>query len=278
MGYANRPDLTERSIQVLLQNARQVNLLLINNGCNEPVRILGELNDGQMTYPSLKRFVALHLEENVGCLPMLRDALNVVDDDDLLVFMHNDVLIWGEHWDDVFRKAFEDVEGLGLAGLFGAPGVALDGGRMFARSRMEGREWGTEGELHGAIMEVNEVSPAAVLDSLCMVFDVKVLKEVGIPDEWPPHHWFDRLFCLRFVDHGYKVAVVGIPFDHYGGGSSGNTMDTFAIKWCKERFGTEFDAVTANNHLYSIGAHLFMEYGDRLALITDGWKYIWRAP
>jgi GT2 family glycosyltransferase len=227
----------------------------------------------------INRAVFLQNEENIGCLPMLRQALPYIEDDDIVVFMHNDVLIWDKDWDEFVRDAFEQIGSLGLAGLFGAPGMALDGGRMFARSQMAGKEWGTEGHLHGAIMGYHEISPAVVLDSLCMIFRGNALREVGIPDEWPPHHWFDRMFCLRFIDAGWSVAVLGIPFDHYGGGSGGPTMDNFAKKWVKENMGIETDDVEkANNKLYIQGLSQFhRDYGARLPIVVDGeFDYVWK--
>jgi len=280
MGYASRPDLTERSIQVLLENSDSINLILINNGSKDgPVAIKGpRMTDGSLNYSMLRRAVFINNPVNTGCLPMLRQTIPYMEDDeDILVFIHNDVLIWEPHWDTIVRNAFNEIPDLGLAGLFGAPGVGPDGGRMFARSRMEGREWGTPGEPHGAIAELNEVSPASVLDSLCMMFKVGALRDVEIPLEWPPHHWFDRLFCLRFIDKGYKVAVIGIPFDHYGGGSSGPIMDSFAQKYAFDKTGTMYDPIKANDILYTEGAVIFNhEYAHRLPLVTDGWNYIWR--
>lgn len=274
IGWANRPDLTERTIQQLNRVTEEYSLILINNGSNEPVTIKSD--DG--VYNNMKRLVVLHNEENVGCLPMLKQSLPYIEDDDIVVFMHNDVLIWDDGWDLFVRKIFSDMPDLGLAGFFGAPGVALDGGRMFAKSHMVGREWGTEGQLHGTIMPHFDVQPATVLDSLCLIFRASALKKVGIPEHWPPHHWFDRLFCLRFIEHGWKVAILGVAFDHYGGGSSGQTMDTFSQKWVKETSGEDLDVEAANMRLYLAGLEIFQnEYGDKLSLIADGWDYIWRT-
>jgi GT2 family glycosyltransferase len=276
LGYANRPDLTERTIEQLMSVTREFNLIVIDNGCHEPISIKwAEIKEPPK---NLKRFIAIHNDKNVGCLPMLVQSLKYIGDDDIVVFMHNDVLIWDEDWDDYVRSVFAGMPTLGLAGFFGAPGVALDGGRMFAKSHMVGKEWGTEGYLHGTIMPHFDVAPATVIDSLAMIFRASALKKVGIPEEWPPHHWFDRLFCLRFIEQGWRVAVLGVAFDHYGGGSSGKTMDSFAQEWVKETMGEDLDIIEANNRLYMKGLQIYQrDYGDRLSLIADGWDYIWRT-
>lgn len=274
MGYANRADLTERAITQLLRVSREFNLLLINNGANEPVSVKSDTG----TYSNLKRMVVLHNEKNMGYLPMLKQSLEYVGENDLLVFMHNDVLIWDENWDRYVRNVFDENPKLALAGLFGAPGVASDGGRMFATSHMVGKEWGTEGELHGTIMPHLSVKPASVLDSLCMIFRKKALDEVGIPDDWPPHHWSDRLFCTRFIEHGWKVAVLGLAFDHYGGGSGGTTIDTFSQEWVLQNFGEALGPEEANMRLYMEGLRIWnRDYADKLSLIADDWDYIWRT-
>lgn len=275
MGYANRPDLTERSITQLLDTGKDFKLLLINNGSDEPVNIKPTVMSAG--YSNLKRLVVLHNSENQGYLPMLRQSLEYVEEDDLLVFLHNDVLLWDENWDGYMRAVFNEYPELGLAGLFGAPGVAADGGRMFATSHMVGKEWGTEGQLHGSIMPHKSVKPACVLDSLCMIFRKKALDEVGIPGDWPPHHWSDRLFCTRFIEHNWKVAVLGLAFDHYGGGSGGETIDTFSQKWVYEHLGEWLGPVEANMRLYMYGLEIWnRDYADKLSLIADDWEYIWR--
>lgn len=276
MGYSNHVDFTKRSIEQLVEVSDNINLLVINNGCKEEPLTMPVPKEG-VKYP-IFRMIFLYNEENTGCLPMLKQALPYMEDDDLLVFMHNDVLIWKDRWDEWVRGVFDSIPSLGLAGLFGAPGVAADGGRMFAKSTMLGKEWGTEGHLHGAYLEENAVAPASVIDSLCMIFRVSALKEVGVPSNWPPHHWFDRLFGAKFIENNWKVAVLGIPFDHYGGGSAGDVMDNFAIKWAKEALGEDLGPVEANAALYNAGLQIWnYDYAHRMSLITDGWDYIWRT-
>lgn len=265
--YVDRYDLTNRMLEVLSENSDDIHVILIDNGSVNPVESL--------VVPKFSGIKFLRNKENTGCLNTIKQGLDFVGDDDLLIFMHNDVLVWEPHWDSRVRAEFDNDEKLGLAGFFGAPGVAPDGGRIFAHSNMIGKEWGTVGRLHGALL--TGICSAAVLDSLCMMFRVKALHELGIPEFWPPHHWFDRLFCLQFIDNGWHVATIGIAFDH-AGGSTGTAYNEFTTIWVKERFNRDMEFEEANNLLYMTGYDIFVgTYGHRLSLVSDGdYHYQWR--
>lgn len=264
----NRFDLLNRQLENLAEYTHTIDLILVDNGSDDPSLL--DIPDS----PVFNSVTKIYFDENEGCLPPLRVGEQECNPNDILVFMHNDVLLWEHNWDDRVRAEFSNRATLGLAGLFGAPGVAADGGRMFARSNMIGKEWGTEGILHGHIF--GGTAPAAVLDSMCMMFRVSSLRAVGIPDDWPPHHWFDRLFCARFIEKGWDVAIIGIAFDHYGGGSSGKVMDDFAVKWAKRK-GHDMNLEEANAFLYAEGLRIWdRDYAHRMTLISDSdWNYSW---
>lgn len=256
-------DLLHECIAALKYRSRVSKIIVVDNGSNPPI---------------LENVWVWRNEENQGCLPALRKVLPHIETE-LVAFMHNDVLIHETAWDIVVWDAFRDRPNLGLAGFFGAKGVAPNGGRVGSKSRMIGKRWGTAWNLHGGFLEKDEVMPSTVLDSLCMIFRTEYLQKLGIPEEWPPHHWFDRLFGVQFIKAGYDVATIGIDFDHRGGSSSGLIYDEFVMKWAKENnIETDGKMQVADIEMYNRGLKLFMdEYNKRAPLLVDNnWNYSWR--
>jgi hypothetical protein len=266
--FVNKSEFTIRAVKEACRNATgEVKALVIDNGSTEK-----ELTEvvRSLTIASIP-FNTVILKKNEGVLSALENSLIFVGTE-LLMFMHNDVLVLEKGWDTRVAKAFEDDPKLALAGFFGAPLVGVDGGRGYASSNMQGREWGTPWSVHGAHNE--RVIPASVLDSLCLIFRTSILDELGIPKDWPPHHWFDRLFCLYFIEHGYRVANIGIEFDHAGGTTStGEIYDSFVEDWSASH-GME-PGENADLFMYNYGKSLFEQYSEKLPLmVTSDWEYI----
>lgn len=258
---SNHADITDRCLKALLEESKASRFLIIDNGSEVPY---------QTWLPTIRN------EDNKGCLAGLRQGLEECSTE-FLTFMHNDVLVHENAWDLVVAKAFDDHPNLGLLGFFGAPGVAPNGGRVGSKSRMLGTEWGTLWNLHGGLLERDELMPSSVLDSLCMIFRVDYLRQIGIPDDWPPHHWFDRLFCVKMIKAGYDVATIGIEFDHRGGSSTGQVYDDFVIKWGEDNNIQEGE--NADIIMYNKGLQLFLnEYSHESPLLVgNDWDYTWRT-
>jgi hypothetical protein len=250
--FINNIDITKRCIEVLEENSHDVNIIPFDNGSTEPYD-----------------FDAIRSEENIGCYPSLLRTLDSLPDG-LFLFMHNDVLIHEKNWDLRVRKEFETNEKLALAGFFGAPGVGQDGGRMNAHSNMAGKEWGSSWSVHGGLM--TETTPAAVIDSLAMIFNTNLVRDL-IPRNLPPHHWFDRIIPLTLIDAGFHVATIGIEFDHGGGmTSTKQEYHDFVNKWGKE------NGLKGNYDLemYELGLRIFRQWNSRLPLTVDpDYTYRW---
>ncbi len=136
---------------------------------------------------------------------------------DIILFMHNDVLIHDHGWDIRVQSAFNDDPLLGVAGFFGGRGMNPDGGRVHPESNMLGTVWGSPWNHHGT--HQTGIVPAAVLDGLAMFFRKRMLDEAGFP-ELPPHHWYDRILPLYYIDKGWRCATIGVGFDHGSGFTS----------------------------------------------------------
>lgn len=175
-------------------------------------------------------------EENLGGIESIKQALDFAQNDIVLV-MHNDVLIHEEKWDRRIIEAFEKDPHLAIAGFFGAKGIFYDGGRLLSESNMLGKEVGTNWSIHGN--NQTGISPATVLDGLALVFKRSVWMNIEIP-QLALHHFYDKILPLLAISKGYHCATIGIAFDHglpEGVHSVANASDIYhdsARVWAKE--------------------------------------------
>lgn len=288
--YCDQPDFTARCLQKIDQNTTgPLELVLIDN------------QSKQKSYPQLVaenpkiKMRIVRNEKNNGVLATYKQGLEETSGD-IVCFIHNDVLIHEQGWNERVVKAFKDDPKLGLAGLIGARGVAPDGGREGVMSHMLGQEWGAcpEGVCnpphqpvalhHGELM--TDVAPAVVFDGVGLFFRREALKELAektdMFDDWrAPHHFYDRIFSLKVVDLGWHMAVIGIQFDHWSGATanSSEVYHGFAREWCKKR---EIDLVENNPDLtvYKLAEKQWMEeFPYRLpAFVSADHTVSWRNP
>lgn len=254
----NQHQVTKRCLELLNQYRHaEPEIILIDNGS------LPEYED------------AVHNEENLGLVESLRQGY-LYSVGEVILYMHNDVLIHESGWDTRILRAFEDDPRLGVAGFFGGRGIHADGGRMHPESNMLGKEWGSPWHHHGALQI--GVHPAAVLDGLGMIFRRSMLDDCGIP-ECPPHHWYDRILPLFYIERGWRCATIGIRFDH-GSGFTSEKGDyhRFAKDWCDTR---GIPAIEGNYDLaiYNEGWKQFQrDWSPKLPLTVDGnYNYSWRS-
>lgn len=268
--FVGQHHVTKRCLEVLIQHAGEpLQIILIDNGSPDlfPLRDVPSRAGNHVTY--------LRNPENLGTLESLRQALDAATEP-VLVHMHNDVLIHEDGWDRRIREAFEADPQLALAGFFGAPTVGPDGGRVGAHSNMVGLEWGSAWTPHGA--HLTDLAPACIFDSLCMIWRVAALRQIGIPDDYPPHHWYDRLLSVRTIDAGWHAATIGIAFDHAGSlthGKPETQWHAFADRWCRAHGIDPGD--NSDHAVYHYGETLFVEtYGRRLPLtIGPHYQALW---
>lgn len=215
--------ITDRCLEVLYQSSPEIELILVING--------GEV---ELT-PQFKGGVQIiKNEKNIGCFPALLQGIEIASND-IVTTMHNDVLIWEKEWPQRILSLFKKNKNLAVAGFFGAPMVHSSGNRVNPHSNMKGLEWGSPGKGHGAILK--GTYPAAVFDSVVMIFNRRFLEDIKL-DDLPPHHWFDKLIPMRFNDAGYKCLTVGVPFDHLGSiltyQKPSSLLEDFSKEWCIE--------------------------------------------
>lgn len=245
--FTDRHELTERCVKSVLDRSDdRCQIILVDNG---------SVNSTRQTW--LEQFRNVYFEENKGVFPAIRAGLDFADAD-VVLCMHNDVLIHEQNFDQRILKEFEKDGHLGIAGFFGARGVARDGGRMHPESNMKGLEWGQHGSIHGTMM--NGTSPAVVFDSLALVIRKSILHACFTDDELDaiaPHHWFDRILTLKMVLRGFHALTIGVAFDHLGGGTSvaNPAFDAATKRWCEQK---GIDPVpSADAAMYAYGRRQF---------------------
>ncbi len=251
-------ELTIECISMLYENAEgELDIIVVDNGSTTPVRKLKALENVNIIENS----------KNVGFWHAMMQGIAVASSNYVLL-MHNDVFIWEKSFDRRIIEEFVFNDRLGAVGLFGGRGVGDDGGRGHPEGNMQGLRYGTPQHNHGHLLKTEH--PAVVFDSLAICIDKRKLNAID-PITVPPHHWTDRIICLRLIRAGFHCMTVGIAFDH-GGSATASTesMDTFSEDWCKSK-GLELDK-TWENTLYQYGASLFR---DEFLKVTGGRSQLW---
>lgn len=195
------------------------------------------------------------LDKNIGVYPTFWEALKHTDAD-VLAFLHSDLIISEQGWDTRVIKAFEDNPKLGLVGFIGSNEIDVNGGRgAGTTSNFQGlkTEWhGKDGETKMWIGSPSSAHgnqnialfKAAVVDGCAMIFRRSVLEAIKQREEFPPHHFYDRLLSCEVQELGYEVAVLGIGCDHISGQTVNqeNAYSVMAKEWA-DRHGLTMEGV-----------------------------------
>lgn len=238
--------ITDEAVTHLIRNAfdpDELDIMVVDNDSTEPY----PMKDGEyfkrihavmggrdiMVDGKPHNITVIRNEVNIAGYGALLQTLELADHN-VILWMHNDVLIHEKNYDLRIHSAFVNDPQLGIAGFFGAPGVASNGGRIGSMGNMLGKVWGSPQHHHGQVM--TDLYPAVVFDSLAIIINREHFKSLNVNhDDIPPHHWNDRILPLLFVDNGYHAATIGIGHDHHSGVSSlGEKYRELAERWSKE--------------------------------------------
>lgn len=241
---------------------------LINLAADElDIIIVDNASDESYTHPH--RFVTvIRNEKNVGFFPSMLQGIKAAQHK-IVMLMHNDVLIWEQYYDQIIEYYFSEDDKLALAGFFGGRGLGSNGGRGNPESNLTGKEWGQNWSLHSH--HLDRTHPAVIFDSLCMIVDKEKLATIP-HDDIPPHHYTDRLLCVRMLKAGFHLLTIGIAFDHGGSftATGSNTMNTFTEDFCRSK-GLEMN----QNWDYTLmlwGHEIFLK---EFLELTQGKEQIW---
>ena len=228
----NQHSVAKVAIDNILQNSsKDTEIVVLDNGSGVPfsyehsqVRVVrNESNCG--VYPSI--WWALH--ESLG---------------DIVCIFHSDLIVVEKRWDTRVKRAFEN-KNLGLLGFIGSNEIDSSGGRGFGTtSNFQGNEYyesisrqswkATGAEKHGK--KSSEYSRSATIDGCAMIFRRKVLQSIPFRNDFPIHHFYDKLLSCEVMEKGYEVGVLGIACDHLGGQTANKEegYHTIAKEWCEK--------------------------------------------
>ncbi len=284
--YIDNYDITKRCVEVACQNAgSEFDLILIDNGSDKNhfhdlKKIIEHISETTLVNIGITGVLNA---KNIGVLPSFKQGFEE-SDTNIIGFIHNDVLLHEPNWVRRVEEAFESTPKLGLAGIFGAVGVGDNGGRVRSQSNILGQEWGAC-ECHPVAWQhhsehLTGVSPATILDGVGMFFSREAansLMETDMFADWrAPHHFYDRIMPLKLIDKGFKIATIGLGFDHWSGATANSSEKYTAtgIEWLKSQ-GLGDDTQGVDAQIYAIAEKQFFdEFRHRLSCTVDSeWNY-----
>jgi glycosyltransferase involved in cell wall biosynthesis len=242
----DKHELTRKALHAIEYKSEVMDVIIIDNGSVDPYKLVYD-----------ERII--RNDVNIGVFPAVLQGLSAAKNNIVLV-MHNDVLIHETDFDARILNEFEKDPLLGIAGFFGGRGVAENGGRDHAESNMQGKEWGMSYHQHSQLL--TGTHPAVVFDSLAMIYNkdifYKCFPQTEL-DKITPHHFFDRIVTLGIVTSGFHALTIGIAFDHRGGGTSveNTAFEEFEARYIKEK-GLELD-INPDHTIYKLGEKYFQE-------------------
>jgi cellulose synthase/poly-beta-1,6-N-acetylglucosamine synthase-like glycosyltransferase len=199
-------------------------------------------------------------EPNLGVVRAYHKLWEQYREEDILVYIHDDVTIHETGWMERVRKAFENPK-VAIVGFGGATGMGSRDIYKKPYNIMQLVRLGycsnqTDWPQHG--MREEGERGVAVIDGFFMALRGTFLKEVGGWD-WihSNFHCYDTAMCLEAYRRNWEVRMVGVSCTHEGGGTS--TKEEYA-EWCVEH-GTTMENEHSIPHLW-----LYNEFRDVLPI------------
>lgn len=227
-----------------LEVPSDVEFIVIDNDSDEGGRrIKDALNDIGINWDEAKKLQELKIvsnDHNIGCYPIYEQAFKIAKGE-IIAYFHSDFFVYEKGWDRRVIAEFKDQQ-LGLVGFIGSNEIDNWSGRgLGTMSNFQGRkvkEWeGSKAEIHGK--KITDLQPGAVVDGCSMIFRRQCLFKIGFVEDFPIHHFYDRLFSCQVLESGYRVGVMGIECDHISGQTVNleNKHHQVSEKWAKEHLG-----------------------------------------
>lgn len=199
-----------------------VEFLIIDNGSKEPL--------SPDDFPGAK---IVRNEKSSGVYPTFKQGFEETTGE-IVAFFHSDMIVWEHRWNERVVRAFEEHLNLGMLGFIGSNEIDSAGGRGlgttsnfkgetltgyetapdFPEPRFEKKWSGSPAAAHGKVSD--EYSPAAVIDGCSMIIRRSCYEGMHRED-FPLHHFYDRLISTQMLERGFEIAVLGIACDHISG-------------------------------------------------------------
>lgn len=144
-------------------------------------------------------------------------------DDDILVFVHEDVKILDENFCKKLQLVFNKKPDVGLIGIVGTKELVENGWWINDYKHHVGH-WIQEfenGSTKHMIRKISFDSEMVAVDGCCFAVRGKVAKQVKfLENEFPGYyHFYDYSYCISVLEAGWKVAVADISILHKSEGA-----------------------------------------------------------
>ena len=149
---------------------------------------------------------------------------------DILLFIHNDIMIEENGFDVLLRYIFEKDNRLGMVGFVGSDEMAENGSRLWGTTSnflgktysYKDESWtGTPASLHG--QRYDGLTQCVVIDGCVMALRRSAWENLKEPN-YPPllYYHYDRIMSCRMLEAGYTLASIGTACDHLNNMTGGN--------------------------------------------------------
>ena len=169
-----------------------------------------------------------------------------IDDNDVIVFLHDDIDIRDEHIEKKLEMYFDIKKNVGIAGVIGTNMFTEGGGwwmtdrQVYTRGRIiQGFSDGTE---HPMIeMGGMDDSQIVAIDGCIMFMRGSVAKEFKFDEYiYDGYHFYDADTCFTLIEQGWDVGIIDILIKHDSEGPITENWninrDKFIKKWVEKKY------------------------------------------
>lgn len=212
----NQLGYTKLAVDFIIKNSAGTpfELIIVDNGSRPDVRAY---------FDSIKDKAAIQYirnEENLGPIRAINQGIRAAGYD-VIIVIHNDVLILDDQWLKKIISLFKGDPGIGVVGLAGRKEI-FKTGCVNEESLKHSLQ---DDDLNAPMQE--DVSEVAVIDGLCFAMRRELINKIGGLDETYGYmHCYDLDVSLASRSAGFRNVVAGIPALHLAnGGMTRKTRD-----------------------------------------------------
>lgn len=204
-------------------NPKDITFVIIDNGSKDPYK--------SFSGKTPVKIDIIRNKENRGYYYPLLQLYKKYPKVDIIALIHNDVRIQEKDWDLRLKEAFNKDKKLGLIGLYGSRKVDKRGWDEMPVANIYKLD-----KPKFKVERVKTITPVLTVDSLFMAFRRELIPLFNINEDIGLCHFYDKIWPMKIIENGYRVAVLGIEFQHQSGlTASSLTYAESADLWFRKR-------------------------------------------
>jgi len=216
-------DLTKFCINKIIENQIGEIELVIMDGKGD-----FEIKDGDLKNDKVVNIKIIRDKESYPAFKFWMEQTT----GDIMLFMHNDVIISDHGFDSTLRYVFYKYPKIGVVGFLGSDEIDEKGSRLWGATsnwlgntyEFNGKTWKGFGASNVSRQQWDGLSASVVIDGCAMAMRRSgwiPLKEKLMP---VPYYDYDRIVCLRYQEMGWRVATLGLAMDHISNMTGANEL------------------------------------------------------